>query len=559
MLTHIFIFNTRVFSPLWALTVLCLFFLSFLNYGSARPEHFTEITDELGLNFRHVSGLSAERHFVETVGSGGALFDYDNDGDLDLYLVQGNYLLQPKPGLTNKLYRNDGDQLIDVTEKSGLGNIQYGLGVIAGDYDGDGFRDLYLTNFGPNTLYRNNGNGTFVDVTQIAGVSCPDFSTSAAWTDIDLDGDLDLYICNYVSYKIEDEKRCFFKAIPIYCGPVEYPGVSDRLFQNNGDGTFSDITIAAGIYEPDSRGLGVVCSDLNNDDWIDIYVANDMTKNNIYINQKNGTFLEEGVLRGVAYDGEGLINASMGVDARDYDNDGDIDLWVTNFSLEANCLLVNDGTGYFEDLSFDLGLAKPSFHWLGFGTLFMDYDHNGWPDLVVGNGHIWDNVHLIDTTMTYAQPLQIFDNIGGQFEERVIRTDLVAPTNYVVRGLIRGDLDNDGDLDLIICQSNRPTVILRNELGNLKSWIIFRLIGKGKNTDAIGARIDLYANDLTQTGEVISGSSYLVSNDMRLHFGLGTTDIIEKINIRWPDGSKQILRNISTRQILTLEQPTNPE
>ena len=544
--------NTRAF-PL--LLVLFGLFLSLSCCPVfAASKYFADITDEIGLDFRHVNGFSAERRFVEMVGNGGALFDYDNDGDLDLYLVQGNYLLNPDSGLTNKLYRNEGHHLTDVTKASGLGNNQYGIGVTTSDYDGDGYRDLYLTNFGSNVLYRNNGDGTFTDVTQIAGVTCPHLSTSAAWADIDLDGDLDLYVCNYVIYTVEDEKPCYFKDIRIYCGPLEYPGITDRLFQNNGDGTFSDITIAAGVHQPELRGLGVVFSDLNNDGWIDIYVANDMTRNTIFVNQKNGTFLEEGVLRGVAHNGEGLINASMGVDARDYDNDGDIDLWTTNFSLEANCLLVNDGTGYFEDLSFDLGLAKPSFHLLGFGTLFMDYDHNGWSDLIVGNGHIWDNVHLIDATMTYAQPLQIFANFEGEFEEKIGGTGL-EQSSYVARGLMRGDIDNDGDIDLVICQSNRPAVILRNEVGNRKSWIIFRLVGRGKNTDAVGTRIQLSASGLVQTGEVISGASYLVSNDIRLHFGLGDADMLDKVTIRWPDGSMQTLNNIPARQILTLDQP----
>ena len=544
--------NTRAFPLL--LILFGLFLSLFCCPVLAASKYFSDITDEIGLDFRHVNGFSAERRFVEMVGSGGALFDYDNDGDLDLYLVQGNYLPNPDSGLTNKLYRNDGHHLADVTKASGLGNNQYGIGVTTSDYDGDGYRDLYLTNFGSNVLYRNNGDGTFTDVTQIAGVTCPHLSTSAAWADIDLDGDLDLYVCNYVTYTVEDEKPCYFKDIRIYCGPLEYPGITGRLFQNNGDGTFSDITIAAGVHEPESRGLGVVFSDLNNDGWIDIYVANDMTRNTIFVNQKNGTFLEEGVLRGVAYNGEGLINASMGVDARDYDNDGDIDLWMTNFSLEANCLLVNDGTGYFEDLSFDLGLAQPSFHLLGFGTLFMDYDHNGWSDLIVGNGHIWDNVRLVDATMTYAQPLQIFANSEGEFEEKIDGTGL-EQSSYVVRGLIRGDIDNDGDIDLVICQSNRPAVILRNEVGNRKSWIIFRLVGRGKNTDAVGTRIELSASGLVQTGEVISGASYLVSNDIRLHIGLGDADMLDKVTIRWPDGSMQTLNNIPARQILTLDQP----
>ena len=353
--------------------------------GSADP-YFRDVTDAMKLDFRHVNGFSAERRLVETMGSGGALFDFDNDGDLDLYLVQGNSLSpSTEASPTNRLYRNDAGVFLDITASANVGDTGYGLGAVAADYDSDGYRDLYITNLRENVLYRNNGDGTFTDVTEQAQVGCPLLSASAAFADIDRDGDLDLYVCNYVEYALETDIPCYYKnALRIYCGPNEYHGIADVLYRNNGDGTFTDITKSAGVYEPTTRGLGVVFTDVNNDGWLDIYVANDMSPNTLFINQGDGTFREEGVLRGVAFNGDGIANGSMGIDAGDYDNDGDIDLWVSNFSLEANCLMQNDGDGYFEDVTFDTNLADPSFYALGFGTRFIDFDNDGWLDILVG-------------------------------------------------------------------------------------------------------------------------------------------------------------------------------
>ncbi len=511
-----------------------------ISIGHAQEPYFRDVTAEMGLDFHHVNGFSAERRLVETMGSGGALFDFDNDGDLDIYLVQGNALsTSPEPPPKNRLYRNDDGSFTDVTESANVGDTGYGLGAVAADYDGDGHRDLYITNLGRNVLYRNNGDGTFTDVTTQAKVGCPLLSASAAFADIDRDGDLDLYVCNYVEYTLEKDIPCYYKNIlRIYCGPNEYQGIADVLYQNNADGTFTDITEAAGVHQSTTRGLGVVFTDVNNDGWIDIYVANDMNPNTLFINQGDGTFREEGVLRGTAYNGDGLANGSMGIDAGDYDNDGDIDLWVTNFSLEANCLMQNDGDGYFEDMTFDTGLADPSFYVLGFGTRFIDFDNDGWLDLLVGNGHIWDNVKLIDAKLSYAQPLQLFRNHGGIFSEITTKAGL-NDTEYVVRGMLFGDIDTDGDVDVVICQSNRPAVILSNEIGNQNAWVTVHLVGTGPNTDAIGAQVKLQTNGMTLLREVICGASYLSGNDLRLSFGLGHTPQVEVLYIRWPNGTHQ--------------------
>ncbi len=540
--------------------LLTLFFLMFPLFGGAEP-YFRDVTDAMKLDFRHVNGFSAERRLVETMGSGGALFDFDNDDDLDLYLVQGNSLsTSTEPPPKNRLYRNDSGIFVDITEAANVGDTGYGLGAVAADYDGDGNRDLYITNLGKNVLYRNNGDGTFTDVTQQAQVGCPLLSASAAFADIDRDGDLDLYVCNYVEYALETDIPCYYKnTLRIYCGPNEYHGIADVLYRNNGDGTFTDITKSAGVYEPTTRGLGVVFTDVNNDGWVDIYVANDMSPNTLFMNQGDGTFQEEGVLRGVAFNGDGIANGSMGIDAGDYDNDGDIDLWVSNFSLEANCLMQNDGDGYFEDVTFDANLADPSFYSLGFGTRFIDFDNDGWLDLLVGNGHIWDNVKQIDAKMSYAQPVQLFHNQDGTPQSHTGFTEITAEagldkTHYVVRGMLFGDIDTDGDVDVVLCQSNRPTVILSNEVGNANAWLTVKLVGTDGNTDAIGAQVQLEAQGMTFLREVICGASYLSGNDLRICFGLGDATRVDSLQIRWHNGSIQKLGELSVRQFITFSQ-----
>ena len=541
-------------------SILTVFFFIFPRLSSAEP-YFRDVTDAMKLDFRHINGFSAERRLVETMGSGGVLFDFDNDEDLDLYLVQGNSLSpSTETSPKNRLYRNDAGVFADITLSANVGDTGYGLGAVAADYDSDGDRDLYVTNLGKNVLYRNNGDGTFTDVTEDAQVGCPLLSASAAFADIDRDGDLDLYVCNYVEYALETDIPCYYKnRLRIYCGPNEYHGIADVLYRNNGDGTFTDVTKSAGVYEPTTRGLGVVFTDVNGDGWVDIYVANDMSPNTLFINQGDGTFQEEGVLRGVAYNGDGLANGSMGIDAGDYDNDGDIDLWVSNFSLEANCLMQNDGDGYFEDVTFDTNLADPSFYSLGFGTRFIDFDNDGWLDLLVGNGHIWDNVKQIDPKLSYAQPVQLFHNQGGKQTDYIGFTEITTEAGldkipYVVRGMLFGDIDRDGDVDVVLCQSNRPTVILSNEVGNANAWLTVKLVGTDRNTDALGAQVQLEAGGMTLVREVICGASYLSGNDLRLTFGLGGAVQVDNLRIRWHNGSVQELGSVPVRQFITFSQ-----
>jgi hypothetical protein len=541
------------------ITCLAFFFslIPFPALSAESPLHFADVTDSAGIGFTHTNGETGEFHLPETLGAGGAFLDYDNDGNLDLYLVNS--------AAPSALFRNNGDgTFTDVTASAKVNNQgSYGHGVACGDIDNDGYVDIYVTNFRANRLYHNNGDGTFTDITAQAGVGDPRWSSSATFFDYDSDGYLDLYVVNYVNYRLDGsapiclENPAFgiTEKVRGYCHPKHFEGAPDRLYRNNGDGTFTDITRSAGVYEPTTRGLGVVFTDVNNDTWLDIYVANDMSPNTLFINQGNGTFREEGVLRGVAYNGDGIANGSMGIDAGDYDNDGDIDLWVSNFALEANCLMQNDGDGYFEDVTFDTNLADPSFYALGFGTRFIDFDNDGWLDLLVGNGHIWDNVEQIDAKQSYAQPVQLFRNQGGTGFTEVTAAAGLDKTPYVVRGMLFGDIDTDGDVDVVLCQSNRPTVILRNEVGNTNAWLTVELVGIDGNTEAIGAQVQLEANGTTLLREIICGASYLSGNDLRLTFGLGKASQISNLQIRWHNGKvQQLSHKVPIRQIVTFSQ-----
>jgi hypothetical protein len=408
------------------------------------------------------------------MGAGGLFFDYNNDGHLDIYLVNSGSIVNPQvnASASNALYRNNGDgTFTDVTPSAGVKGRGYGMGCVAADYDNDGNTDLYITNLGENQLYRNNGDGTFTDVTEAAGVGDPRWSVSASFGDYDLDGDLDLYVANYLDYTLETAHPCYLQGVHMYCGPHEYPGVRDTLYRNNGDGTFTDVTEAAGVAQA-GKGLGVLFTDYNGDGYPDIFVANDAVEDFLYENNKDGTFTDAAKRVGVAYNSEGVTTASMGIANGDYDNDGLLDLFVTTFSLEVNSLFHNDGDGLYTMTTFDVGLAKPSFSVLGFGTQFLDCDNDGALDVFVANGHVWDNVAQITPSLAYKQPSQLFYNDGtGNFKEISDSAGGFFSQLRVARGTAVGDYDNDGDVDILVTYCSEPSALLRNNSINQNHWI----------------------------------------------------------------------------------------
>ncbi len=532
------------FSPFSLLFFILLILVP--NNGSAQlPVKFTNITEQIGVHFRHEDGRSYKKYFVETLGSGVALFDYNNDNHLDLYFVNGANLDPSKDGTapaTNHLYRNNRDgTFVDVTAESGIGDRGYGAGVCVADYDNDGWPDLYDTNFGSNTLYRNNGDGTFSDVTQQADVDCSEWSTGCAFADVDGDGDLDLYVANYVRFSIETHTPCRVKGILVYCSPRTYDGVRDIFFRNNGDGTFTEDTHNAGFGHIAARGLGVIFGDYDNDGDLDLYVANDADQNFLYRNDGRGYFEEVSQIAGVGFSEHGLVENGMGVDFGDYDNDGLPDLVVTNFQHQTNTIYHNDGDGFFSDVSYPSGTGELSLPYLAWGVNLFDFDNDGWLDFFVANGHIHDNVHLIDTSTTYTQMNHLFqNNRDGTF------TDIAEPTPIKSsRGSAVGDIDNDGDLDLVISNVGETPDILRNDSGNFAGrWLNVKLIGS-----AIGSRVTVTTGILRQMREVRSGSSYLSQSDFRLHFGLGKHEKVD-IEVRWASGKVERFDAVETNRFI---------
>ena len=547
--------------------ILILFLIATVVQGPLIPPvsadtniQFVDVTQEAGIHWKHVDGRSGQKYFMETLGSGAAFFDYDADGDPDLYFVNGaplpGYVSQEIP--TNCLYRNNGDgTFTDVTEKAGVGDTGYGHGCAVGDYNNDGQLDLYVTNYGTNRLYRNNGDGTFTEVAESAGVTEPRWSTSCAFADYDRDGNLDLYVVNYIVFDINENPWCGLKekGIRAYCEPDNFIAQSDTLYRNNGDGTFTDVTQTAGIYNTTGKGLGVVWADYNNDGAADIYVANDSTENLFYRNNGDGTFEEVGFMVGVALSENGAPENGMGTTFGDWNNDGWFDLTVTNYAQQTNTLYHNDADGFFTDATTTTKTAQLTYPYLGWATAFIDYDNDGYQDLFVANGHLHENLAELGQEGTYGQRNLLFrNNSNGTFTEISETLGPGMKLTDVSRGATFADYDLDGDIDIVVTNSNTAPRLLRNDGGNRKNWLQIRLTATNGSTDAIGARVKITTGTLTQTREVRSGDGYLSQQDLTLHFGIGDSEQVDSIEVQWQTGAKQLIGSVPANQVLSLEE-----
>ena len=541
---------------------------------------FVDRAEESGLDFVQFNGMTGEYFMAEVTGSGGALFDFDNDGDLDVYLVQGTLLgpgktladalfppRYPQP-LTDRLYRNDltagGEaRFTDVTGDSRLDASDYGMGVAAGDYDNDGWIDLYVTNFGPNRLWRNNGDGTFIDVTRESGTGDDRWSVPATFFDFDRDGWLDLYVGNYVAANLARRKICkdFIGALD-YCGPGAFSVEPDRLFRNRGDGTFEDATARLGLRDGFGAALGVVAADFNGDQRPDFYVANDTQPNNLWIQQADGTFADEALLSGCSVNSRGKAEASMGIDAADVDADGDLDFFMTHLTGETNTLFVNDGHGLFEDRTIDAGLSAPSRAFTSFGTSWFDYDNDGWLDLLIANGAVKKIEALARQQDPFPvhQPNQLFQNRGIAdgaiaFDEVTALGGEVFELSEVSRGAVFGDVDNDGDTDVLVVNNNGPARLLINQVGHRQSWLGLRLVAGEPMRDALGALVAVErAGHPALWRRVRTDGSFCSANDPRLLFGLGASDTVDRVLVRWPDGSEEVWTSLATGRYTVLRQ-----
>lgn len=525
---------------------------------------FVDVTQEAGIHWKHVDGRSGQKYFMETLGSGAAFFDYDADGDPDLYFVNGaplpGYVSQEIP--TNCLYQNNGDgTFTDVTEKAGIGDTGYGHGCAVGDYNNDGKLDLYVTNYGTNRLYRNNGDGTFTEVAEFAGVTEPRWSTSCAFADYDRDGNLDLYVVNYIVFDIDKNPWCGFKekGIRAYCEPDNFTAQSDTLYRNNGDGTFTDVTKTAGIYNTTGKGLGVVWGDYNNDGTPDIYVANDSTENLFYHNNGDGTFEEVGFMVGVALSEDGVAENGMGTAFGDWNNDGWLDLTVTNYAQQTNTLYHNDADGFFTDTTATSKTAQVTYPYLGWATAFLDYNNDGYQDLFVANGHLHENLAELGQEGTYGQRNLLFrnNNANDTFAEVSETLGAGMKLEDVSRGATFADYDLDGDIDIVVTNSNTAPRLLRNDGGNRKNYLQIRLTTANGSTDAIGTRVKITTGELTQTREVRSGDGYLSQQDLTLHFGIGDYVQVDSIEVQWQSGTKQLIGSVPANQVLSLEENRN--
>ena len=535
-----------------------------LGCGSPPPEQtsappaaqFEEAAERTGLDFRHFLGATGDYFVPEIMGAGVALFDYDGDGDLDVYLPQGSLLDSsksfsdsifppPGPGLAGgQLYRNEiipsGElRFVNVTEESGIQATGYGMGVAVGDFDNDGFPDLYLTNFGPNQLYHNNGDGTFADVTTL-GLDDERWSASAAFCDYDRDGDLDLVVVNYIDFHITGNKQCYGRTgARDYCTPKAYNSVPDRLLRND-DGKFVDVTEAAGLTAAHGNGLGVVCADFDGDGWLDIYVANDAVANQLWRNNGRGGFEDVALPAGVAFNADGLAEAGMGIAAGDFDLDGDEDLFLTHLSQETNTLYVNGGRGLFRDETNRYGLGSPSTPFTGFGVQWLDYNHDGLPDLFIANGGVTTMESQRGSEHPFRQKNHLYRGLPGRFERVAAEAGPAFEIEEVSRGAAFGDIDNDGDIDIVVSNNNGPARLLLNQQNGLR-WIQVRLTGVDDARDAYGARVALLTEGRSPVWRrVHADGSYLSSSSPIVHFGLGDAARLTGVGVEWLNGRREI-------------------
>ena len=552
---------------------------------------FTDQAEAVGIDFVHFNGMSGEFYVSELLAPGAALFDLDNDGDLDVYLIQGRMLgpgktvddaLIPPPAgvLADRLYRNDlvveadGQRTLrftDVTEGSGLDGRSYGMGVAAGDIDNDGWGDLYRTGLGPDQLFLNNGDGTFTDASDRLGSGNPAWGVSASFADFDRDGWLDLFVGNYLDHDLDGRQpECPTRTGERdYCGPLAYAAVPDRLYRNRGDGTFADVTTEAGVSTEFGPALGVVAADLDGDGWQDIYVANDALPNQLWLNQQDGTFRNGALLAGVAFNGDGRVEGSMGVDVGDFDGDGDDDLFMTHLTTETNTLYVNDGAGLFEDRSARTGLGSPSLAYTGFGTAWADFDNDGWLDLLVANGAVQAKHHRFSSRgpasagaagapLALDQPNQLFRNLGnGRFEDVTDRAGAVFELSEVSRGAAFGDVDNDGDVDVLLTNNNGRVRLLINDVGQERAWIGVRPVGGEGPRDMLGARVGVFRN----TGVPLwrrarADGSYASANDPRVLVGLGDARSVVRVRVIWPSGREEDWTDVAVNRWTTLVEGT---
>jgi enediyne biosynthesis protein E4 len=539
---------------------------------------FKEVADQVGLKFQHYNGMTGKFYLPEITGSGAALFDFDNDGDLDVYLVQGN-VLEPgtkasstlfpwrSPELPQgKLFRNDltlgkdgrpALRFTDVTQQSGIVANGYGMGAATGDINNDGLTDLYLSNLGANQMYINKGDGRFADVTKESGTDDPRWSTSASFFDYDRDGWLDLMLVNYADFSVTNSPSCFAATTARdYCTPRVFRAPGNRLLRNKGKGLFEDVTVKAGVDKEFGHGLGVVAADFNGDDWVDIYVANDGDHNQLWINQKNGTFTNDALLAGAAINRNGQAEASMGVDAGDFDGNGTEDIFTTHLIDETNTLYVNLGQTLFEDRTRESGLGMPGRRFTGFGTFFFDYDNDGWLDLFVTNGAVQLLPELVRKKDPFplGQPDQLFRNTGkGAFVEIIDQAGPAFQLLEVGRGAASGDVDNDGDTDVLVTNNNGPARLYLNEVGNRNHWLGLRLVGK-TGRDMVGAKVEIViSKDRVLGRRVRTDGSYLSGNDPRVLAGLGAIDRVQSVRVRWPDGTSEEFKDVVIDKYNTLK------